>query len=62
MLIGYIEQEILEGRFWYFWLHSCTNEFEPIDLQPDDQEQFDPADPPVQSAQSSSHLSDHLPD
>lgn len=27
MLIGQIEQEILEGNFWYFWLycHSNTN-------------------------------------
>lgn len=35
MLIGYIEQEILEGKFWYFWKNSYPTDLEPIDLQID---------------------------
>ncbi len=38
MLIGQIEQEILEGRFWNVWLKSYPDYFtspNPIDLQPD---------------------------
>lgn len=38
MLIGQIEQEILEGRFWNFWLQNYPDYFTspgPIDLQSD---------------------------
>lgn len=35
MLIGFIEQEILEGKVCYFGLHTCLNDREAIDLQKD---------------------------
>jgi hypothetical protein len=47
MLTGYIEQEILEGRFWYFWLHCRPNDSGPMDLQnceDDDEDDQDRSD------------------
>lgn len=37
MLIGQIEQEILEAKYWNFWLQAHPDYFNPhhpIDLQP----------------------------
>lgn len=33
MLSGFIEQEILEGKIWYFGLYTDLNGQETIDLQ-----------------------------
>lgn len=45
MLSGFIEQEILEGKIWYFGLHTNLSDQETIDLHVDheavvDQEQL----------------------
>lgn len=35
MLSGFIEQEILEGKIWYFGIYTNLNSQETIDLQAD---------------------------
>lgn len=43
MLIGQIEQEILEGRFWFYWLQTHPEQLDSnqrIDLQQDEAEIF----------------------